>query len=96
VERRQLPLVSSFIPFIAFTAAAVYCAAGREMTMLLDHPLLSGLLYGAAVHLLMSRVVVPLSAVPKREFSAKTFLSQLVIHMCFVGLPIALIVSYFA
>lgn len=82
--------------FIAFTAAAVYYLASRKMTVLLNHPVLGGLLYGAAVHLLMSRVVVPLSAVPKREFSAKAFLTQLVIHMCFVGLPISLTVSYLA
>jgi hypothetical protein len=81
---------------IAFTAAAVYYAASRNMTMLLNHPLLSGLLYGVVVQLVMSRVVVPLSAAPKREFSAKAFLTQLVIHMFFVGLPIALIVGHFA
>jgi hypothetical protein len=82
--------------FIAFTAAAVYYLASRKMMVLHNYPVLSGLLYGAAVHLLMSRAVVPLSAVPKREFSAKAFLTQLVIHMCLVGLPISLTVSYFA
>jgi hypothetical protein len=82
--------------FIAFAAASVFYAASRKMTILLDHPLFAGLLYGAAVHLVMSRVVVPLSAAPKREFSTKAFLTQLVIHMFFVGLPIALTVSHFA
>jgi hypothetical protein len=53
-------------------------------------------LYGVVVQLVMSRVVVPLSAAPKREFSAKAFLTQLVIHMFFVVLPIALIVGHFA
>lgn len=66
------------------------------MTALLNHWLVGGLLYGVAVHLAMSRLVVPLSAAPKREFSAKAFLTQLVIHMFFVGLPIALTVGHFA
>ena len=80
---------------IAFTAAAVYYAASRNLTLLLDHPLLSGLLYGTAVHLVMSRIVVPLSRAPKRTFSAKAFFTQLVIHIVCVGLPIAFVVARF-
>jgi len=75
--------------FIASAAAFIYYAISRRVTILLYHPLLSGLLYGAAVHLVMSRIVVPLSAAPKRKFSTKAFLIQLVFHMLFVGLPIA-------
>jgi hypothetical protein len=80
--------------FIAFTAALVYYAVSRRMATLLDHPWLSGVLYGVAVHLVMSRIVIPLSATPKREFSAKAFLTQLIIHIVCVGLPIALVVGY--
>jgi hypothetical protein len=82
--------------FIALAAAFVYYTIGRRVTILLDHPLLAGLLYGAAVHLVMSRIVVPLSAVPKRKFSTKAFLIQLAFHMFFVGLPIALVVGRFS
>jgi hypothetical protein len=81
---------------IAFVAASVYYAASHRMTPLLNHPLGSGLSYGAVVHLIMSRVVVPLSAAPKREFSVKGFFIQLVIHMFLVGLPIALVISHLA
>jgi hypothetical protein len=42
----------------------------------------------------MNRIIVPLSAAPKREFSAKAFLTQLIIHIFCVGLPIALVVSH--
>jgi hypothetical protein len=80
--------------FIAFTAASIYYASSRKMTVLLDYPFLCGASYGVAVHLAMSGLVVPLSATPKREFSAKTFLTQLVIHIFCVGLPIALSISY--
>ncbi len=79
---------------IASVAAAAYYFCSRRLAWLDHHPLLSGVLYGTAVHLVMSRIVVPLSAAPKREFSAKAFLVQLVIHILCVGLPIAYVVSY--
>jgi uncharacterized membrane protein YagU involved in acid resistance len=78
---------------ISFTAAFVYYASSRKLAILIDHPLLSGVLYGAAVHLVMNRIVLPLSAAAI-PFSAKAFLTQLVIHILFVGLPIALVVSH--
>jgi hypothetical protein len=41
----------------------------------------------------MNRIVIPLSAAAI-PFSAKAFLTQLVIHILFVGVPIALVVSH--
>jgi hypothetical protein len=79
---------------IAFAAAAIYYQSSRRLLFLIDHPFFSGILYGTAVHLVMSRIVLPLSAASKREFSAKAFLTQLAIHIVFVGLPIALTVSH--
>lgn len=81
---------------IAFSAAFVYYAISRKLTALIDFPLFSGVVYGSAVHLVMSRIVLPLSAAPKRAFSAKAFLTQLIIHIFCVGLPIALIISRFS
>jgi len=78
---------------IAFTAAFIYYASSRKLAILIDHPRLSGVLYGAAVHLVMNRIVLPLSAAAI-SFSAKAFLTQLVIHIVCVGLPIALVVSH--
>jgi hypothetical protein len=66
--------------------------SGRK-AYLIDHPLLGGVLYGAALHLVMNRIVVPLSAAAI-PFSAKAFLAQLVIHILSVGLPMALVVSH--
>ena len=80
---------------IAFTVAAIYYAISRQLPITTERPVLCGTLYGVIVHLVMSRIVVPLSAAPKREFSAKAFVIQLVIHICFVGLPIALTVAHF-
>ena len=79
---------------IAFIAASIYYAASRQLPFLLDRPLLCGTLYGIAVHLVMSRIVLPLSAAPRREFSAKPFFTQLVIHILYVGLPIALTIHH--
>jgi hypothetical protein len=79
---------------IAGIAAAIYYAISRSMPISLNRPLLFGTLYGIAVHLVMSRIVVPLSRAPKRDFSIGAFLTQLVIHVFCVGLPIALAQSY--
>lgn len=81
---------------IALVVAAIYYGLSRVWPFLLQSPLMWGVIYGAIVHVVMSRIVLPLSAAPKRVFSAKAFLIQLAIHICFVGLPIALVVSHFA
>jgi len=57
--------------FIAFTAASIYYAIGHRMSAFIDYSLFSGIVYGSADHLVMSRIIVPRSAAPKREFSAK-------------------------
>jgi len=96
-QGKKTAAVGLFFHFlIAFSAAFIYYAISRKMTALIDYPLFSGVVYGSAVHLVMSRIVVPLSAAPKRKFSAKAFLTQLIIHIFCVGLPIALIVSHFS
>jgi hypothetical protein len=81
---------------IALSWAGVYYVLGRQVAALLQYAVLSGLLFGAGVHLIMSLLVVPLSRVPKRTFSASAFLTQLAIHTFFVGLPIALVVRRFS
>jgi uncharacterized membrane protein YagU involved in acid resistance len=81
--------------FIALVAAAIYYAASRELSVSFGHAVLGGLLYGTAVHLFMTFIVLPLSAL-RRPFSAKTFATQWIVHMAFVGLPIALVVQHFA
>ncbi|WP_348268096.1 hypothetical protein P8936_02325 [Edaphobacter paludis] len=79
---------------IALIVAAVYYALSRRLPGLIESPFVCGAVYGTVVHVVMSRIVLPLSAAPKRVFSVKAFLIQLVIHIFFVGLPIALIVSH--
>jgi uncharacterized membrane protein YagU involved in acid resistance len=81
--------------FIAFVASAAYYFASRKLSFLNEHAVICGLLYGIAVHLFMTFVVLPLSAL-KRPFSMQAFAIQFVVHMLFVGLPISLVVRYFA
>jgi hypothetical protein len=81
---------------IAFTVAAIYYSFSRIAPLLIERPLVCGAVYGIVVHFVMSRMILPASRAPKREFSTKAFLIQLVIHICFVGLPIALMISHFS
>ncbi len=79
--------------FIATVAAASYYLASRKLPRLAQRPLTFGPLYGVAVYVVMTFVVVPLSAVPKRPFSPGLALVMLAVHMACVGLPIALAVG---
>jgi len=90
-----VPLGLGLHYLIAFTVASTYVVASRYIAMLTEHPVLSGILFGVAVHLVMTFVVLPLSAL-KRPFSMTFFLGQLMIHMFCVGLPTALVVKHFS
>src|SRR5580698_2395269 len=81
--------------FIALAFTSAYYFASRKLNVLNEHAVVCGLLYGIAVHLFMSFVVVPLSSV-KRPFSMAFFAIQFPVHMLFVGLPISLTVRHFA
>lgn len=80
--------------FIAFSAAGVYYAASRKLAFLRKQAVAWGMLYGVAVYMFMSWVVVPLSALPKSKapFSLTGLVLSLLTHMFCVGLPIALAV----
>ena len=75
---------------IAFTAAAVYYLASRQMRALVEHPVIFGLLYGEAVFLFMYFVVMPLSAIGFPRFNVATYITGPIGHTVLVGLPIAL------
>ena len=83
--------------FIALTATAVYYSASRRFSFLINQPLISGALYGIAVYLLMTFIVLPLSSFTGKMPTAFFPIAVgLVIHILFVGLPIALAVRRFA
>lgn len=83
--------------FIAFSVAAVYYTASRRLRFLVEHPLVSGLAYGAAVELVMNLVVLPLSALHSRgPYQLDDLILGLVVHMVVIGLPVAFSIRRFA
>ena len=93
VATALLGLLCHFV--IAFGAAAVYLLASRGIPFLMQHAVISGILYGVAVYFFMNLVVLPLSAAAPRPFSFKTMLIGIVIHVFCVGLPISLTIRRF-
>jgi hypothetical protein len=83
--------------FIAYSFAAVYYAASRKLGFLKEHPLVCGLAYGAGVELVMSLIVLPLSALhAKGPYQLQDLILGLLVHMVVVGLPISFSVWRFA
>jgi hypothetical protein len=68
-------------------------SASRKMAIFVDRAWLSGLLFGTLVYLFMSLIVVPFSAAP---FRISLQIQGLLVHMFFIGLPIALSVSRYS
>jgi hypothetical protein len=83
-----LGLLCHFV--IAFGAATVYFVASRAIRFLIQHAVVSGVLYGVAVYFFMNCIVVPLSAAARRPFSMKMMIVGIIIHIFCVGLPISL------
>lgn len=73
-----------------FVICGIYYAASRRLAVLVDRPLVMGVLYGVVVYLVMNFVVLPLSAFPHQiAYTPASFsIGMSVIVLC-VGLPIA-------
>jgi hypothetical protein len=83
--------------FIACSAAAVYYAASRKLRFMIEHPLVCGLFFGAAVEEVMNLVVLPLSALHARgPYTLRELILGLLVHMVVIGLPISFSVRRFA
>ena len=76
--------------FIAFVIVLVFLMASRQLPVLRRHAVLTGLLYGIAVYLTMTFVVVPASAAGGGVPSLPVAINGVLIHMFGVGLPAAL------
>ena len=79
---------------IATIWAGIYYAASLKLTVLHEHAVASGLLYGLVVYGVMYGVVLPLSAWHPKPYGQPidVALVGILIHLCCVGLPIALMV----
>jgi hypothetical protein len=66
------------------------------MPVLIRYAVVAGLIYGAVVYFAMSYVIVPMTLVRQGTFNWYGLISGLLIHMLFVGLPVALITRRYA
>jgi uncharacterized membrane protein YagU involved in acid resistance len=80
---------------IAFSAAAVFYVASRNIEFMTRRPILAGVLYGVCVYLVMYWIVMPLSRFHSPQTIPRTIVAILT-HMVCVGLPISLMVRRFA
>lgn len=81
---------------VAFGVATGYYVLSRIFPAMIRRPLISGPLYGIAVYFLMSYAIVPLTLVKQGAFNWYGLVSGLIIHMLFVGSPVALITNRYA
>jgi hypothetical protein len=79
--------------FIAQVFAAFYYGVSRRLRFLVEHPVVCGLFYGAAIEEVMNLVVLPLSALHGiGPYELHDLIQGLLVHMVVAGLPIALCV----
>jgi len=80
--------------FIATSAATVYFLASRRLPLLLQKPLIGGVIFGLMWWALMYQIVLPITFGRTYTIPAlPQLLNQLGIHILGVGLPIAFIAA---
>jgi hypothetical protein len=75
---------------VAFGAATAYYLVSRKLRFLVDYAVPCGIAYAVIVYFAMQNIVLPLSRAAPRTFSVKSTVIGIAIHICCVGLPIAL------
>ena len=75
---------------IALCIVLVYWLASRRYDVLIRRPILCGSIYGVLVYLVMSYVVIPLSATQRGAFLLSWVVSSVLVHAFLVGVPAAL------
>lgn len=78
---------------VAFAAAAVFILSARSIPFLTRYPWVTGPIYGVLVYFFMSEVVSALSNVSRQPRTLSGTITGILIHIFFVGLPIALVSS---
>ncbi len=76
---------------VASCVALVYYLASSQLKVLLNHPVISGLIYGIIAYFVMNYAVLPLSAAHQGRFHLAYVLPEIIGHALLVGLPVALI-----
>ena len=83
---------------VATCVATVYFLFARKIRFMIDHAIVSGVVFGIAAHFVMQFVVIPLSAIGWRSsnFDLGAFLNSIIGHALLVGLPVALVARWSA
>lgn len=77
---------------ISFVVAGVFILAASRLAFLRRTIFVSALVYGAAVNMFMSAVVLPFSAAPKIPVTTLLVAHGLIADALFIGLPLAMTV----
>ena len=81
---------------VALGVALGFYLLARLFPFVIRHAVVSGIVYGIAVYFAMQYVFVPLTLAKRGGFSFSAFITGILIHIFFVGLPPALITRKFA
>jgi hypothetical protein len=81
--------------FIAFVVCTVYVTAGLKLRLLVERPVICGIIYGIAVYFFMYLIVLPLTFHRSFMQPLSAVITGIMIHMICVGLPISLISSWY-
>lgn len=97
----KVAILGLFFHFlIALIVAAIYHSASRVIRFMIDHAVISGLLYGLGVYLFMYGIVLRFSAIHSPvypwQYPWAVLIPNVLIHMLGIGLTIALIVRKFS
>ena len=90
VRTAALGLVLHFT--IALVMAMVFYLAARRRPVLWRRPMEAGIVYGFLIYGAMYHVLVPLSPAPPGPSAPHWIALNVVVHVLFIGLPIALFV----
>lgn len=90
LETAMLGLALHFA--IALTMAVAFYVGACHWPVLWKHPTEAGIAYGFFLYGVMNHVVVPLSAAPPGATDTVWVVFNVVVHVLFIGLPIALFV----
>ena len=74
---------------VSLVVATIYILASRRVAVLRTQWVLMGLLFGAAVWVVMNLVVLPLTAVVPNPITTAALINGIIGHALFVGLPSA-------
>jgi hypothetical protein len=81
---------------IALTWTAIFYIASRQMPVLRERPVISGIVYGGIVYLIMNYAVLPLTRVPplRRPVSVVGRVNAVLALLFCIGLTISLLVKW--